>query len=222
MGETIDLALNRAVHATAARVAEALAGTEGVEVIPGYVGFLVSYDPTQLSYEEVVAQVRSAERGRPVYTHEPRRFVLPTLYGGEFGPDLEVVAEHHGLTRAEVVALHSGRDYPIYCLGFSPGFPLCGGLPEELHTPRLATPRPRVPAGSVAIAGAQTGVYPTSTPGGWRLLGRCPLRLFDLDRTPPVAYRAQDVVRFEAIDEAAYGRLQQNPRMPEGQPIGDG
>lgn len=222
LGTVIDIALNREVHAGAARVADVLAGNGRVEVIPGYSSFLINYDPTRYSYEHVVSVIREAVVGQSMPTHEPRRFVLPTLYGGEFGPDLMTVAEYHGMSPDEVIDLHTDRDYPIFCLGFSPGFPLCGGLPLELHTPRLETPRPRVPAGSVAIAGGQTGVYPTITPGGWRLLGRCPLVLFDLDRSPPVAYQAEDVVRFEAIDADEYAQLQQHPRMPEGEPISNG
>lgn len=220
LGATIDISLNRAVHAQAARVADALTRDGRVEVIPGYASYLVHYDPVQNSYEHIVSVIREAAEGESSPTHEPRRFVLPTLYGGEFGPDLVAVAEYHGITPDEVIGLHTDRDYPIFCLGFSPGFPLCGGLPVELHTPRLETPRPRVPAGSVAIAGGQTGIYPTNTPGGWRLLGRCPLVLFDLNQSPPVAYRAEDVVRFEAIDADEYARLQQLPRMPEGEWIG--
>lgn len=221
LGTHIDLPTNRTVHAMAARVSEALANYPRSEVIPGYVNFLITYDPMLLSYDDVVGVVQAAEVVDLAPEHRPQRFVLPTVYGGEYGPDLMHVAQFHGVTPDEIVALHAGRDYPIYCLGFSPGLPLCGGLPQTLHTPRLETPRTRVPAGSVAIGGSQTCVYPMSTPGGWRLLGRCPLRLFDLDRSPPVAYRPSDVIRFESVEEAEYRHLLDNPRMPVGELIAD-
>jgi KipI family sensor histidine kinase inhibitor len=121
---------------------------------------------------------------------------IPTLYGGEYGPDLESVAAHAGLTQARVVSLHSETDYLVYMMGFTPGFPYLGGLPEELFTPRLETPRARIPAGSVGIAEGQTGVYPVVSPGGWRLIGRTPLKLFDPERDPPSLVSAGDHVRF--------------------------
>jgi KipI family sensor histidine kinase inhibitor len=127
-----------------------------------------------------------------------------TLYGGEFGPDLPFVAEHNGLSINEVIRFHSGTIYPVYMLGFSPGFVYLGGLPEEIATPRLPTPRTLVPTGSVAMAGRQTGVYPIATPGGWRLIGRTPLKLFDPQRDPPTLLRVGDQVRFVPMSEEEY------------------
>jgi inhibitor of KinA len=219
LGNEIAPAVNRLVPALAGRIRRDLEGVPRIEVTPGYVSLLVSYDPEFLSYERLVEVIGRTNAMEVTNSHRPRRFVLPTLYGGEFGPDLTEVARYHGVTEEEIIDLHTGRDYPIYCLGFSPGFPLCGGLQPALHTPRLETPRPRVPAGSVAIGGGQTGVYPRSTAGGWRLLGRCPLTLFDLGRTPPVAYRPEDVVSFRAIDEDTYRQLSENPSMPVGEEI---
>ena len=116
-------------------------------------------------------------------------------------------------------ARHSDRDYPIYCLGFSPGFPFLGNLDPSLSVPRLETPRPRVPAGSVAIGGSQTGVYPTETPGGWRLIGKTPLRLFDVTRTPPVPYEPGNIIRFEPISLEEYSEWVAEQCLPVGVPF---
>ena len=125
---------------------------------------------------------------------------IPTLYGGEHGPDIDFVADHAGLSVQEVVSLHSGRDYPVYMLGFSPGFPYLGDMSEKLATPRLETPRTVTPAGSVGIAESQTGIYPLASPGGWRIIGRTPVRMFDPEREPPSALRPGDLVRFEPLE----------------------
>jgi inhibitor of KinA len=129
-----------------------------------------------------------------------RERVIPVCYGGEFGPDLAEVAAHAGLDEGATSALHSGAKYRVHAVGFAPGFPYLAGLPGKLHIPRRATPRTRVPAGSIGIGGAQTGVYPLSTPGGWRLIGRTPLRLFRPENeTEPALLRPGDRVRFQAI-----------------------
>ena len=219
LGDRIDLAVNRRVHAVANSIREALVHFARVEVIPAYTSILVRYDPAVLDYDTVADIVKMSGSADRLEAEAVRRFVLPVAYGGEFGPDLEDVARHHDLTPDEVIRRHANRDYPIFCLGFSPGFPFLGELDESLHTPRLETPRPRVPRGSVAIGGGQTGVYPTPTPGGWRLIGRTPLVLFAIDRTPPVPYRPGDVLRFEPIDGVEYARLERNGPVPEGEPV---
>lgn len=219
VGDRIDLEVNRRVHSLARQARQALAPLGPVEVVPGYTNFLISYNPAQLSFEVVSATIRQLEGEHLAEAEIVHRFTIPVVYGGEYGPDLEDVAAYHGVDPDEVVRLHVGRDYPIFCLGFSPGFPLLGGLDEALHTPRLETPRPRVPAGSVAIGGGQTGVYPTATPGGWRLIGRTPLVLFDLAAVPPVPYRAQDVVRFEQMNASEYEAVLKQRRMPEAEPL---
>jgi inhibitor of KinA len=140
------------------------------------------------------------KRGAAVVAGEPGAVhVLPVCYGGEFGPDLEMVAAHCGLSGAEVIALHSGASYRVYAIGFVPGFPYLGGLPAALGVPRRATPRIRVPAGSVGIGGAQTGVYPLATPGGWHLIGRTPVELFRPHEERPCRLGIGDRVQFQAI-----------------------
>jgi KipI family sensor histidine kinase inhibitor len=126
---------------------------------------------------------------------------IPTRYGGEYGPDLEFVAKHNGLTPDEVVRIHTSQSLRVFMLGFSPGFPYIGPLAPEIAAPRLATPRTLVPAGSVGIAGRQTGIYPSESPGGWRLIGRTDLKLFAPAKDPPALLRPGDYVRFRAVEE---------------------
>jgi len=136
----------------------------------------------------------------------PKESVIPVCYGGEFGPDIAFVAAHNHIGTDDVIRLHSEPSYPIYMLGFSPGFPFLGGLSEKLHTPRLTSPRTRVPAGSVGIANNQTGIYPIASPGGWQLIGRSPVRLFDPQRPEPFLLCAGDTLRFEPITPGEYQR----------------
>lgn len=200
-GDTIDLEINRRVHALARALAEDPSPGLG-EAVPSYRSLLVHYDPLQLAHAEVESFVTQAlQRCEDAQLPEPRLVEIPTVYGGERGPDIGFVAEYNGLTVADVVRLHSEVTYTVYMLGFTPGFPYLGGLPDALATPRLETPRQRVPAGSVGIAGSQTGVYPLATPGGWRLIGWTPAKLFDPARTPPALLHPGDQVRFVPTEE---------------------
>jgi inhibitor of KinA len=200
LGETIDPALNRRVHALARRLEQA--ALPGVEAcVPAYAALMVYYDPLRLSAAGVEGWVRACLGGVvDLPPDAPRRVEIPTVYGGEFGPDLEFVAIHNHLSQAEVVRIHTGADYPVYMLGFMPGFPFLGGMSARIAAPRLDTPRTRLPAGSVGIAGSQTGIYPLESPGGWRLIGRTPLRLFDPQRRPPALLAPGDLVRFVSVD----------------------
>jgi inhibitor of KinA len=139
---------------------------------------------------------------------EGRLVILPVLYGGEQGPDLDFVARHHQLSVEEVIALHSGPEYLVYMIGFAPGFPYLGGLPERLATPRLEKPRLSVPKGSVGIGGAQTGVYSVDSPGGWRLIGRTPVPLYDPRKDPPALLQAGDRVRFRPVTAAEAAEIE--------------
>jgi KipI family sensor histidine kinase inhibitor len=171
-----------------------------VETVPTYRSLMVHYDPLVLSREALEQLIVSTARGLPDQIRETVRTVeIPVMYGGEAGPDLAEVAAMAGVDDQAVVDLHAGADYVVYMLGFMPGFPYLGGLPARIATPRLATPRTLVPAGSVGIAGAQTGIYPTASPGGWRLIGRTPVRLFDPRRSPPTLLEAGDHVRFVPV-----------------------
>ena len=196
LGDSISPETNRRVHGLV-RALEGRALPEIVDLVPTYRSLLVLYNPVLSSFDglrEMVASLDddTADAGKEA----PNVVEVPTVYGGAHGPDLDFVAEHNGLSPEEVVEIHSGADYPVYMLGFTPGFPYLGGLSEKLHTPRLATPRTVTPGGSVGIAEAQTGVYPVQSPGGWRIIGRTPLALFDAEREPPSLLNAGDVVRF--------------------------
>lgn len=188
-------------HADVLRLTPLLQSLRGVvNVHPAYASILIDFDPRQIRHLDVAraahdlfAQAASAP------PPEPRTIEIPVTYGGEAGPDLNDVAALTGHTSEEVVALHSGAAYLVYFLGFSPGFPYLGGLPESLAAPRLETPRRRVPAGSVAIGGRQTGVYPMASPGGWRIIGHTALRLFDPTAQSPALLRMGDHIRFVPI-----------------------
>jgi KipI family sensor histidine kinase inhibitor len=169
---------------------------------PAYSSVLIDFDPRRLGHAEVEEMVRQRiEQAEGAPLDQSCRVEIPVRYGGEYGPDLEDVGRHTGLSPAEVIRLHTSADYLVYFLGFSPGFPYLGGLPPELATPRLLAPRKKVPAGSVAIGGSQTGIYPMETSGGWRIIGRTTLRLFDAEASPPALLRAGDHVRFVAQNQ---------------------
>lgn len=171
---------------------------------PGYASLLIDFHPLQLSHDDLATHVRRLMDSPAAETNESARTVeIPVCYDAEFGPDLVDVAELNKISVDEVIRLHTSATYLVYFLGFSPGFAYMGGLPEKLRTPRLATPRMRVPAGTVAIAGEQTGIYPLESAGGWRLIGRTPERMFDASANPPARLQPGDVVRFAAISRAS-------------------
>ena len=199
LGDRPDLALNVRVHAVAARL-RAAAPPGVLALVPGYASLLVELDPRATTYEVVAAALLDALGAGGTDAPTPTRLrLVPTVYGGEHGPDLAPVARRLGLSPEDVVRLHTAAEQRVYMLGFSPGFPYLGDLPAALALPRRATPRERVPVGSVAIAGRQTGIYTHATPGGWHLLGRTPLRLFDPLRDPPTYLAPGDRVRFVPI-----------------------
>jgi inhibitor of KinA len=204
LAETLDAGTVAAVQAlVAALEAGPLPGL--VECVPANAGLTVFYDPVRVARKEgPSAYDRVCQWIGERATVVERRVVIPVCYGGEWGPDLEAVAAAHGVSAEEVVARHSGAEYFVSAVGFTPGFPYLGGLPESLHTPRRGTPRTRVPGGSVAIGGAQTGIYPFETPGGWHLIGRTPLRLFNPQSRPPALLQAGDRVRFRRIAPAKF------------------
>lgn len=198
-GDEISEEVNHKVHALAYALGQNPLPGLG-EAVPTYRSLLIHYDPLYLSWDDVRALVTELlGKCEEIPLPEPRVVEVPVVYGGAFGPDIEFVAEHNGLSVEEVVRLHSSVIYTIYMLGFSPGFAYLGSLPEAIATPRLPTPRKSVPAGSVGIAGVQTGIYPIATPGGWQLIGRTAVTLFDPTRTPPTLLRPGDKVRFVPI-----------------------
>lgn len=199
LGDEISPEINRRVRDLT--VALEKANLPGVfDYLPTYRSVLVYYDPVATSLDDLKSEIERLDAGKGDQdVGSPIVVELPTLYGGDHGPDIEFVAENAGISVDEVIATHSGTDYLVYMMGFSPGFAYLGGLSEKLVTPRLSTPRAEIPAGSVGIAETQTGVYPIASPGGWRLIGRTPVRLFDPLREPPVLVNAGDYVRFTPI-----------------------
>jgi len=172
---------------------------------PAYDSLLVTFDGQRWQHQELEKNLRAyLEQLQEVRLPEPHRVEIPVCYGEEFGPDLDDVAQLHGMTPEQVIELHTSITYRVYFLGFVPGFAYLGELPEALVTPRHATPRRTVPAGSVGTAGRQTGVYPCETPGGWRLLGRTPLAMFRPERRGLSLLSIGDRVRFKAISREQF------------------
>jgi len=179
-----------------------------VDLSPAYASILVRFDPLVTDHDRVAGHVqRLLPRLGSARPPAARVVEIPVCYGGEFGPDLEDVAQFAALSREETIALHAGRTYDVFFLGFSPGFAYLGVVPDAIACPRLTRPRRQVPAGSVGIAGSQTGVYPHATPGGWRIIGRTPLLMFDAGSTPMSRLQISDQVRFVPIDPERYWEM---------------
>jgi KipI family sensor histidine kinase inhibitor len=199
-GDAISLETHRQVF----HLTRALEGIRGIlNLHPAYASVLVEFEPRLCDHEQIATRIREAGARQTASSQagEIRLVEIPVRYGGEYGPDLPDVARHTGLSPERVIELHSGAEYLVYFLGFAPGFAYLGGLPPELATPRLPAPRKRVPAGSVAIGGNQTGVYPIVSPGGWRIIGHTQAKLFDPSAAEPVLLRMGDRLRFVAEAE---------------------
>jgi inhibitor of KinA len=216
LASTIDETAHRRVRAALRRIDAAhLPGV--IDLVPAFTSIAVHYDPVQIAsdqsavgsglnpYEQLVSQLRTLLTDLPDESFPDTRVVeIPVCYGGDFGPDLDDVARQHALTADEVVALHAGGDYLVYMIGFMPGFAYLGGLDSRIATPRRKSPRTAVPASSVGIGGSQTGVYPLVSPGGWNLIGRTPLAIFDAKRAESTLLAAGDRVRFRPISADQY------------------
>ena len=180
------------------------------ELVPSYSAVCVHYDSEQISYDQLLERLNNLEIKELSSESASQKIVeIPVCYGGEYGPDLAFVAEHNGLSPEEVIAIHSGGTYLVYMLGFLPGFAYMGGMDERIATPRLTSPRARIPAGSVGIAGGQTGIYPLASPGGWQLIGRTPVKMFAMEgETGKFALSAGDRVKFVPITEEQYREME--------------
>jgi inhibitor of KinA len=195
----------RAIAAAAHVRARQLPGVR--DVVPAYRSVTIYFDPLRADTRRLEAVAHAAGEAPAPDTEPGREIAIPLCYDGDFGPDLGDVARFARMDEAGVVARHSAGRYRVYMMGFVPGFAYMGVVDERIAAPRRETPRLRVPAGSVGIAGAQTGIYPRETPGGWQLIGRTPLTLFDPTRDEPCLLAPGDAVRFEPIDRAAFDRL---------------
>lgn len=206
-GNSIALHTNELVLAGCAAIDQAaLPGV--MEVVPTYRSVTVYFDPVRIDATTLSREIEAIIATRiDAPTRLPTTHILPLWYGGAAGPDLLDVANHADLRMEEVSRLHASVTYRVYMLGFSPGFPYLGTVPDRIATPRLPTARRHVAAGSVGIAGTQTGIYPQASPGGWRIIGRTPVQLFRLSRPKPFLIDAGDLVRFVPIDEDEFHRL---------------
>ncbi|MDR2505605.1 MAG: 5-oxoprolinase subunit PxpB [Oscillospiraceae bacterium] len=209
-GDKIDPAVNDRV----ASLAESLARKpiDGViEFVPTYAALLVIISPERLSLKRAISavsrRVKRLSDSSSLTANSSSTVELPVCYGGKYGEDIQFVADHAGLTTDEVIRVHTEPVYRVYMLGFMPGFPYLGGLDERIETPRLETPRAVIPAGSVGIGGKQTGVYPLASPGGWRLIGRTPVKLYDSARANPVLLKAGDFVKFKPVAAEEFIRM---------------
>ena len=198
LGDEINLTINRRVQGLASLIdAAPLDGV--IETVPTYTAVLIHYDPLRLSFARIQEWVRlKLEQMQSAAGRVPRHIEVPVRYGGEYGVDLAFVAEYHQLRAEHVIEIHTAGTYTVYMMGFTPGFPYMGKLSDQIVTPRLGTPRTRVPAGTVAIAGSQTGIYPIDSPGGWRLIGHTSLQLFNPEAEHPFLFLPGDEVRFTA------------------------
>jgi inhibitor of KinA len=204
-GDGVSEAMNRLVRDASARIAAA--GIAGVtDIVPAFASVAVHYQPSpDRMQSEIVTTLRAvlASQTAPELP-APRLVQIPVCYGGDLGPDLEDLASAHDLSPSDVISLHSGTEYLVYMVGFMPGFAYLGGLPPEIATPRRSSPRTHVPAGAVGIGGQQTGVYPLESPGGWNLIGRTPIAMFDIHRDEPTLLASGDRVRFCSISRRDY------------------
>lgn len=184
-------------------------GFEGlIEVVPTYRSVTVHYDPLVITYEEVIEYIKKTEdKSEGIKEHKSHIIEIPVCYEDEYGPDLCDVASHNNISIEEVIRRHSSPDYLIYMIGFTPGFPYLGGMDKTIATPRLSKPRLKIEAGSVGIAGEQTGIYPVDSPGGWRIIGKTPLKLYDKDLDTPVLLDMGDYLRFIPIDKDEFERI---------------
>ena len=180
-----------------------------VELVPTYCSLLINYDVLKIDYNTLVEKLKTFLNNN-LETAEGEEVTLieiPTLYNDEVGPDLSYVAEHNKISKEEVIKIHTGTDYLVYMLGFMPGFTYLGGMSEKIVTPRLESPRLQIYPGSVGIAGKQTGMYPSMSPGGWRIIGRTPLKLYNPDSDTPVYISSGDYVRYVSISEEKYNEI---------------
>lgn len=207
-GQVIDPKINRHIRQTIERI-QALQLDGIIELVPTYCALLVQYDAMLYSYADMchIIEPIFSESITDNDNEKVTVIEIPTVYGGEFGPDLGFVASHNNLSEEEVIAIHSGTDYLVYMLGFIPGFTYLGGMDPRIATPRLSSPRTLIPAGSVGIAGEQTGTYPSDSPGGWQIIGRTPVTMYDMSKEQAALLSAGDYVRYVPIDEAEYNRI---------------
>ena len=208
-GNEISEEINKKIRAASALIENReISGIS--EVVPTYRSLMIHYDPLIIEYEELISILKGIEENiKNVELYSPEIIEIPVLYGGQYGPDIENVVMHNKLTVEEVIKIHTSAEYLIYMLGFTPGFPYLGGMDKRIATPRLHSPRTKIPAGSVGIAGEQTGIYPVQSPGGWQLIGSTPIELFNPDSENPILLKSGNHIVFKSIDEEEYMKIKE-------------
>ncbi|MCU9814770.1 MULTISPECIES: 5-oxoprolinase subunit PxpB [Paraclostridium] len=207
-GDIIDEEINRKVINLMKSIEKSSLSDYIYEMIPTYRSLMIIYNPLKIAFNNLINTVKDMESNLEILEkHEKNIVKVPVLYGNDFGPDIETVAKHNGLKIEDVIKLHSEAEYLVYMLGFTPGFTYLGGMNNKLETPRLANPRVKIPEGSVGIAGKQTGVYPIESPGGWQLIGRTPIKLYDPKRENPILLKAGDYVKFIPITKDEFNNF---------------
>jgi KipI family sensor histidine kinase inhibitor len=218
-GDEISVQIHNKLKGYKSRVEQA--GIKGVTaVVPAYTDLMVCYNPVVISYSDLLSELKQlCNETEHEGIKQSRLVKIPVLYGGDYGPDIEEVASYNNISVEEVIRLHSSARYLIYMLGFTPGFCYLGGLPDKIATPRKAEPRKKIDAGSVGIAGMQTGIYPIDSPGGWQLIGRTPVEVFNIDRKPEVLFEAGNYIQFVPVTKSEYDdilfRVGNNAYVPE-------
>lgn len=211
LGDRIDSSTFRSVRSLT-RQLEGQPPGGMIEYVPAFTTVAIYYDPLHTSEVELSSCINDLLSRLDSSSEPPPRIVeIPVCYGGEFGGDLEFVASHTKLPPQEVIEIHSSAHYLVHMIGFAPGFPYLGGISSRIAAPRRSSPRLKIPAGSVGIAGDQTGIYPLETPGGWQLIGRTPLALFRPEHDPPSLLQAGDIVRFRPITPEEFREIKGRP-----------
>ena len=218
-GSTIDPKLNDyAIMLDAMLAKEPVEGV--IETIPTYRSILVLFDPAIIGYDALCAEIAKRMEQQSMSAHEDGvLWEVPCCYGSYFGPDMETVCQHTGLSKKEIIERHCAKEYRIYMLGFLPGFVYLGGMDPSLTTPRLSSPRTRIPRGAVGIGGAQTGIYPMESPGGWNLIGCTPIELYDPAGENPVLFKAGDHIHFYPVTASEYYNIRQAIQRGEYRPV---
>lgn len=207
-GDVIDETINRKVMALMKAIEGSSLKIYIDEMIPTYRSLMINYDPIKIDFDELLKNIKDLESNiKDVDIIEKNIIEIPVLYGGEYGPDILNVAKHNNISEEEVIKIHSSKEYLIYMLGFTPGFPYLGGMDKKIETPRLQTPRTKIPAGSVGIAATQTGIYPIDSPGGWQLIGRTPLKLYDENKENPILLKAGNYIKFIPITKSEFDKI---------------
>ncbi|MEW6456994.1 MAG: 5-oxoprolinase subunit PxpB [Acidobacteriota bacterium] len=215
IGNEINIEENRIIWNIARRIKD-LQIKEIKEIVPAYSSLAIFYKPESIKYEQIRNLIENIVNSSENLDKEEESFqrniVIPVCYGEDFSPDLDIVTEICSIKKEEFIEIHSSKIYRVFMLGFSPGFPYMGILDERIQVPRRETPRIKIPPGSVGIAEKQTGIYPVETAGGWRIIGRAPLKIFDLNQENPFLLSPGDNVKFKPIDSQAYSRIEKGEK----------